>query len=116
MGKALSDFRLHPQPLAPGAAMDAHRRLGPGQPDGLSVDFQMIGAWMVSGHQSATGTLGRGEGGRGDRSPTGPEFDSCAVSHFCPLLPCTTVTMAALSFPDWLCDHNGYFWVSTALM
>lgn len=45
-----------------------------------------------------------------------PEFDSCAVSHFCSLLPCATVTMAALSFPDWLCDHNGYFWVSTSLM
>lgn len=119
MRKVLCDFRQHPQYLTPGAA---HRRMGPGQPDELRVDFQMIAPYLVSGHQSARGTLGGGEGRRGAGSPLAqvqlirtPEFDNCAVSHFCPLLPCATVTMTALSLPDWLCDNNVYLWVSTAL-
>lgn len=69
MGKVLCDFRRHPQYLAPGAA---HRRIGPGQPDELRVDFQTIAPYLESGHQSARGALGGGEGRGGDRFPTGP--------------------------------------------
>lgn len=117
MGKALSDFRRHPQYLVPGATMDAHRRLGPGQPAELSVDFQMIAAWMVSGCRVPEGLWVGVRVEEGTGSPLAqvqlirtPEFDSYAVSHLCSLLPCATVTMAALSLPDWLCDHNGYIW------
>lgn len=56
-GKALSDQA--PFPL-PGAAVDAHRRLGPGQPDELRVGCQIIASWIVSGHPSARGTPGFG--------------------------------------------------------
>lgn len=56
-GKALSDQA--PFPL-PGAAVDVHRRLGPGQPDELRVGCQIIASWVVSGHLSARGTPGFG--------------------------------------------------------
>lgn len=38
------------------------------------------------------------------------------VSHCCPLLLCATVVMASWLLPDWLCDHDGCFWVSTGLV
>lgn len=55
--KALSDQA--PSPV-PGAAVDAHRRLGPRQPDELRVGCQIIASWIVSGHPSARGTPGFG--------------------------------------------------------
>jgi hypothetical protein len=63
--------------MAPGAAMNAHRRLGPGQPDELSTDFQIIAAWMVSGHQSARSTLG---GGWGRKRGQVPHWPRCSWS------------------------------------
>lgn len=94
--------------------------LGPGRPDELRMDYQIIR--LLTNRVSAPAKSQRQREGRVSppaqaQAEEGPQR-ACLlvvlVSHYFPLLPCATVVMAPRLLPDWLRDRwllLGEYWV-----